>query len=161
MQPKVEEEKPKRAVVCGAGYIGLEIAENLLKDGLDVTVIDMAPQIMPNAFDAEMAGWVRRKMEGSGIRVLTSARLESIEGEGKAERVRTDRGEIPADIVILALGVRPCTAFLKDSGIESAIFGESSAYPALNAVEDNIELKVNAADYDLAVKILDASSSAE
>ncbi len=50
---------------------------------------------------------------------------------------------------------------LKDSGIESAIFGESSAYPALNAVEDNIELKVNAADYDLAVKILDASSSAE
>ena len=107
-----------RAVIVGAGFIGLEIAENLLKEGLGVTVIDMAPQIMPNAFDAEMAGWVRRKMEGSGIRVLTSARLESIAGEGKAERVRTDRGEIPADIVILALGVRPCTAFLKDSGIE-------------------------------------------
>ena len=94
-----------RAVIVGAGFIGLEIAENLMKDGLGVTVIDMAPQIMPNAFDSEMAGWVRRKMEGAGISVLTSARLESIAGEGKAESVRTDKGEIPADIVILALGV--------------------------------------------------------
>lgn len=50
---------------------------------------------------------------------------------------------------------------LKDSGIESAIFGESSSYPALNAVEDNIELKVNAEDYDRAVSILAASQSAE
>ncbi len=50
---------------------------------------------------------------------------------------------------------------LKDSGIESAIFGETSSYPAINAVEDNIELKVNAADYDQAVRILAASQSAE
>ena len=50
---------------------------------------------------------------------------------------------------------------LKDSGIESAIFGETSSYPVINAVEDNIELKVNAADYDQAVRILAASQSAE
>lgn len=52
-------------------------------------------------------------------------------------------------------------AKLKDNGIESAIFGESSSYPALNAVEDNIELKVNASDYPLASKILEASDKAE
>lgn len=52
-------------------------------------------------------------------------------------------------------------AKLKDNGIESAVFGESSSYPALNAVEDNIELKVNAADYSLASKILEASDKAE
>lgn len=52
-------------------------------------------------------------------------------------------------------------AKLKDSGIESAVFGESSSYPALNAVEDNIELKVNASDYPLASKILEASDNAE
>lgn len=52
-------------------------------------------------------------------------------------------------------------AKLKDSGIESAVFGESSSYPALNAVEDNIELKVNASDYPLASKILEASDKAE
>ena len=108
----------KKAVVAGAGFIGLEIAENLKKDGLDVTVMDMAPQIMPNAFDEEMALWARRQMEKDGIRVMTSARLEAIEGTGRAEGVRTDKGTVPADLVILALGVRPATAFLRGTPIE-------------------------------------------
>ena len=51
----------RRAVVAGAGFIGLEIAENLLSQGLDVTVVDFADQIMPNAFDPEMADFARRK----------------------------------------------------------------------------------------------------
>ncbi len=108
----------RKAVVAGAGFIGLEIAENLKDDGLDVTVMDMAPQIMPNAFDEEMALWARRQMEKDGIRVMTSARLEAIEGAVRAEGVRTDKGTVPADLVILALGVRPSTAFLSGTPIE-------------------------------------------
>ena len=107
-----------RAVVVGAGFIGLEIAENLKKEGLSVTVMDMAASIMPNAFDEEMALWARKQMESAGIRIMTSTKLEAISGTQHAESVRTDKGIIPADIVILALGVRPSTAFLDGTAIE-------------------------------------------
>lgn len=108
----------KKAAVIGAGFIGLEAAENLMKLGLSVTVIDMADQIMPKAFDYEMAHIAGKKLKEAGMGILLSARLEAIEGKEKAERVVTDKGIIDADIVILALGVRPNTAFLDGSGLE-------------------------------------------
>ena len=106
------------AVIAGAGFIGLEIAENLKKEGLDITIIDMASNIMPNAFDDEMASWARKQLENAGIRVLTSLRLEAINGGEKAVSITTDKAEIQADMVILALGVRPSTSFLKNTSIE-------------------------------------------
>lgn len=108
----------RKAVVCGAGFIGLEVAENLKAQGLDVTVIDAAPQIMPNAFDPEMADYARRQLKASGIRVLVSTSLKGIQGKDYAEAVETDNGMLPADLVILAIGVRPATGFLTDSGID-------------------------------------------
>lgn len=114
----IEENRCRRAVVCGAGFIGLETAENLMAQGMEVTVIDAASQIMPNAYDAEMADYAKKKLKAAGMRVLTSTFLKGIEGDGKAERVVTDNGTLPADLVILAIGVRPATAFLKDSGLE-------------------------------------------
>lgn len=110
--------KCRKAVVCGAGFIGLEVAENLAAMNMDVTVIDAAPQIMPNAFDEDMAGYAKRQLKASGMRVLTSVSLKGIGGKDHVESVDTDSGVLPADIVILAIGVRPATAFLKDSGIE-------------------------------------------
>ena len=71
-----EERKCRRAVVCGAGFIGLEVAENLLGLKMDVTVIDAAPQIMPNAFDREMADFAKRKLKAGGMRILTSVSLK-------------------------------------------------------------------------------------
>ncbi|MBD5546341.1 MAG: FAD-dependent oxidoreductase [Lachnospiraceae bacterium] len=114
----VEKNKCRRAVVCGAGFIGLEVAENLSALKLDVTVIDAASQIMPNAFDAEMAAYAGRQLKAAGIRVLTSVSLKGINGSGHAESVITDNGVLPADLVILAIGVRPATGFLADSEIE-------------------------------------------
>lgn len=107
----------KHAVVAGGGFIGLEVAENLLEKGLSVTVIDMAPQIMPG-FDREMADYAVRHLAKKGIRVMTSTKLEGIEGTERAEGVRTDKGVLPADVVILSIGIRPNTGFLKDTGIE-------------------------------------------
>ncbi len=113
-----ERNKCRRAVVCGAGFIGLEVAENLAALNMEVTVIDAAPQIMPNAFDADMAGYAKRQLKASGMRVLTSVSLKGIGGTDHVESVDTDSGLLPADLVILAIGVRPATVFLKDSGIE-------------------------------------------
>lgn len=107
----------RSAVVVGGGFIGLEIAENLLSKGLKVTVVDMASQVMPNLFDAEMAGIIRRKLQEKGIRIVTGAGLTEVLGGDKASGIRTGVGDFQGDVVVLAIGVRPATGFLADSGI--------------------------------------------
>lgn len=113
-----EEKNCRKAVVCGAGFIGLEAAENLAAMHMDVTVIDAAAQIMPNAFDTDMADFAKRQLKAAGMRILTATSLTGIIGEGRAQTVKTDHGDLPADLVILAIGVRPATGFLEGSGIE-------------------------------------------
>ncbi|MBO4992622.1 MAG: FAD-dependent oxidoreductase [Firmicutes bacterium] len=103
----------KSAVVAGAGFIGLEIAENLMAKGLKVTVVDMAPQVMPNLFDREMADYIRRQLQNRGIRVITGAALEEITATG----IRTGVGSFDGDVVVMAIGIRPATAFLEGSGL--------------------------------------------
>ena len=114
----VQDNACRRAVVCGAGFIGLEVAENLLALGLSVTVIDAMPQILPNVFDPEMADFARRQLKAAGVRVLTGTSLTGITGTERAEGVETSGGTIPADLVVVAIGIRPATAWLEGSGIE-------------------------------------------
>ena len=114
----VEENHCRNAVVVGAGFIGLEIAENLKAQNLNVTVIDAASQIMPNAFDSEMANFAARKLKDAGIRVLTGRSIQAVTGSDRATGIQTDGGPLPADVVVLAIGVRPATGFLADSGLE-------------------------------------------
>ena len=114
----VEANGCRQAAVVGAGFIGLEIAENLKAQGLSVTVIDAAPQILPNAFDPEMADFAKGKLRASGMRVLTSTPIVSISGAERATGIVTANGALPADVVVLAIGVRPATGFLADTGLE-------------------------------------------
>ncbi|MFR1436533.1 MAG: FAD/NAD(P)-binding oxidoreductase, partial [Acutalibacteraceae bacterium] len=104
--------------VAGGGFIGLEAAENLKAQGVAVTVVDLAEQIMPNVLDPEMAAYAQKHLVKNGIRVLTGTRLEAVLGEGEVTGVKTDGGVIPADAVIMCIGIRPNTAFLAGSGID-------------------------------------------
>lgn len=108
----------KKAVVVGAGYIGLEIAENLKLRGVRPFVLDMAPQALPG-FDPEMAAYAEGKLSESGIPVITGVAVTALEGsDGKVEKVVTSKKTYKADLVVLSAGIRPNTAFLADSGIE-------------------------------------------
>lgn len=108
----------KKAVVVGAGYIGLEIAENLKKLGVRPFVLDMAPQILAPGFDPEMAAYAEGKLSENGIPVVTGVSVTAIEGNGKVEKVITSKKAYKADLVVLSAGIRPNTAFLNDTGLE-------------------------------------------
>ncbi len=107
----------KRAVVVGAGYIGLEIAENLKLQGVRPFVLDMADHALPG-FDPEMAEYVEGKLQESGIPVITGVAVTGIEGDGKVEKVITNKKAYKADLVVLSAGIRPNTAFLEGIGLE-------------------------------------------
>ena len=107
----------KKAVVVGAGYIGLEIAENLKLQGVRPFVLDMAPHVLPG-FDVEMSEYIENKLMEAGIPVVTGVAVTAIEGNGKVEKVLTSKKSYKTDLVVLSAGIRPNTAFLGDCGIE-------------------------------------------
>ena len=114
----IEQSGCRRAVVVGGGFIGLEMAENLRKQGLTVSLMDMAPQLLPNLLDPEMAEFVRRQLTKQGLRVFTGTALQGILGKDTVEAVETVHGRLPAELVILAVGIRPATGFLADCGLQ-------------------------------------------
>ena len=118
LRETVESGSIRRAVVAGGGFIGLEVAENLAAKGVKVSVIDFAPHVLPNFLDPEMSGYVENKMAEEGIMPLTGVALEGVIGTDKVEKVQTSRRAMKADALVLAIGIRPNTAFLEDSGIE-------------------------------------------
>ena len=108
--------RPRRAVVVGGGYIGVEMAEALVRHGVAVTVVDHAAQPM-TTLDPDMGAAVHRAMEGIGIDVRTDTAVTGFE-TGRDRRIRavlTADGAIPADAVVLGLGVRPNTALAREA----------------------------------------------
>lgn len=102
------------AVVIGGGFIGVEVAENLIHAGLKVTLVERNPHIM-GPLDQEMAVLVQRRLEDNGVTLLTRESVVEITGDS----VVLESGEkLPATIVVAALGVRPETGWLEGSGVE-------------------------------------------
>jgi NADPH-dependent 2,4-dienoyl-CoA reductase/sulfur reductase-like enzyme len=108
----------QRAVVVGGGYIGVEMAEAMVRRGLSVTMVEQASQPM-STLDPDMGALVRDAMCGMGIEVRTGTSVKAIEvGEdGRARGVVTDDGTIPADVVVLGLGVRPNSGLAREAGL--------------------------------------------
>ena len=114
----IAERGARRAVVVGGGFIGLEMIENLRQLGLEVTLVEMLPQVMP-PMDPEMVAPLHAALREHGVRLALGDGLASITPEeGQTLGVRTASGSVhPADLVILAIGVRPDTTLAKAAGL--------------------------------------------
>lgn len=113
----IEERQAKRAIIVGGGFIGLEMAENLVHRGVAVTVVEMLTQVMP-PFDPEMASRVAEHLRAHGIQLALGDGVTGFEAlPNGGVRVRTGNAMHEADLVILAIGVRPETALAQSTGL--------------------------------------------
>ena len=141
--------KPKHAVVIGGGFIGLEMVENLIERGLSVVLLEKLDQVMP-PLDPEMANLVKRYLKKHDVKVKTG---DGVAGFRNAENGRlevlTEKGKVhPADMVIMAIGVKPETELAKMAGIEIGEMGGIrvnehmvTSNPDIMAVGDAVEIK--------------------
>jgi rhodanese-related sulfurtransferase len=107
----------KKAVLVGAGFIGIEMAEALVHKGLDVTVVEMMDQIMPGVLDKDVADFAAKYLKGKGVNLVLGERVTGIGGQGRAESVNTDKQVIDADLVIIAVGTRPNDKLAREAGL--------------------------------------------
>jgi len=116
----MDERRPERAVVIGGGFIGLEMAENLHHKGAFVTVVEALDQVMA-PLDFEMAALAHRQLKDKNIELYLSDPVASFERRGSRTVVRLASGtELPADIVLLSIGVRPDSKLAKEAGLPLA-----------------------------------------
>ncbi|HVO65114.1 MAG TPA: FAD-dependent oxidoreductase [Syntrophales bacterium] len=107
----------KKAVLVGAGFIGIELAEALVRQGLEVTVVEMCDQIMPGVLDKDVATFAAKHLRQKGVNLILDERVTGIEGREKAAAVKTMKQSIPADVVIVAVGTRPNDKLAREAGL--------------------------------------------
>ncbi|MGB9860016.1 MAG: FAD-dependent oxidoreductase [Moorellaceae bacterium] len=120
-----------KAVIIGGGLIGLEMAEALhmaaQSHGRDlrVTLVEALPQLVSAQLDADMAALVAQHLRAKGVELHLGCKVLRLEGdeEGRVRAVVTEQGELPADLVIVAVGVRPNTALARDAGLSLGVTG--------------------------------------
>jgi NADPH-dependent 2,4-dienoyl-CoA reductase/sulfur reductase-like enzyme len=118
----MEERPPKRAAVVGGGYIGLEVAENLCRLGMEVSLIE-AEERVALAYGPEVAGRVEEHLEENGVGVYTGAKVEGFGGDGHVESVRFGDGEMAADLVVVGIGAEPRVELAEEAGVELGVSG--------------------------------------
>ena len=120
MQNYIKVEGVESAVVIGAGLIGMECAEAFANWGLDVTVIEMQNSIFPQVLDAEMGAVFQNYLEGEDLNFMLNTAVEKIlvDENDKVIGVQTNKGTVDAQMVLVAVGVRPCVQLAVDAGLE-------------------------------------------
>ena len=118
-------DKAKNVVTIGGGFIGVEFSDEFRKRGLDVTIIEMLPHCLQLVFDLEFCIMAENKLRQRGIKLMTNTRAKAIIGERKVEGVELGNGQkVPADIVLLGIGMRPNTELAQKAGLK---IGETRA----------------------------------
>ena len=144
----VDQHKPKSAVMVGGGFIGLELAENLWKLGLDVTIVQRPKQLM-NPFDADMACFIHSEMRKHRVKLVLGCSVEGFAKHGGGVDVLLkDSAPIYADMVILAIGVTPESNLAKEAGLALGMKGSilvnermETSVPDIYAVGDAVQVK--------------------
>jgi NADPH-dependent 2,4-dienoyl-CoA reductase/sulfur reductase-like enzyme len=143
----IDEKHPKSAVVVGGGYIGVEMAENLANAGLDVTIVELSDHLIA-PLDFDMAADVHRYIKSKGIRLALGNGVVAIQESDNGLTVELNRGVIDTDMVLLSVGVRPDTAFIKSAEIETNERGSiivhekmQTSAPDVYAVGDAVAVK--------------------
>jgi NADPH-dependent 2,4-dienoyl-CoA reductase/sulfur reductase-like enzyme len=121
----VRKQSPKKAVVVGGGYIGLEVSENLVELGMEVTIVEARERIGGAAYGHEVADRIREHIEEKGVRVLVGEQIQTLleDEEGRVRAVCFGEEEVEARIVIVATGATPEATLAKEAGAEIGTFG--------------------------------------
>jgi NADPH-dependent 2,4-dienoyl-CoA reductase/sulfur reductase-like enzyme/rhodanese-related sulfurtransferase len=131
------QDKARDVVIVGGGLIGVEITEALVQRGCRVTIVEMMPQIL-RILDPDMVRLVEQHMESHGVRVLTNTKLEKIEGDESVTAVQTSAGRIAADMVVLAIGVRPNVTLAEAADLEIGPTGAIKVNDRMQTSDPNI-----------------------
>lgn len=117
----IESHNPKKAVIIGAGFIGLEMAESLVNRGIHVTIVEKAPHVLPT-IDEEMAAFITKELSKNQINVITGTSVIGIENEGRSVIIENG-AKIETDFILLSVGVQPESRLAVDSGIQTGLRG--------------------------------------
>ena len=121
IQAFLEEKKPGTAVIIGAGFIGIEMAEAFVRRGIDTTVVELLPQVM-STMDPELGGLVAARLRRHGVKVITGIGMKAVH-PAAAEVELADGRHLPAAIVLLSVGVKPELALARDAGLSIGAAG--------------------------------------
>jgi len=116
---QIKDQGLSSAVLVGAGFINIEMAESLVNRGLSVTLVEMFDQILPGVLDADMAAYARIHLEDNEVGLVLGERVMALlgDGDGNVRAVKTDRQEISGDCVIVAVGTRPNDSLAREAGL--------------------------------------------
>jgi len=135
----VKQLENKETVIIGAGLIGLEMAESFAKQGLKVTVVEALDWLLPKLLDFEVAAYMQKHLQESGIRLLFGQRVTGLEGSGgRVSGVITENTGIRAGLVLLSLGVKPNVSIARDAGLTIGATGGISVNQYLQTSDPNI-----------------------
>ncbi len=148
IKEEIVRRSPERAVIAGGGYIGVEMAENLVNSGVDVTIVQRPKQLL-SPLDYDMACAVHAKLREKGVTLKLGSSVEGFEHEGKSVTVLLkDEEPLTADMVILAIGVTPDTTLAEKAGLKTGIKGSiivsdtmETSKPDIYAVGDAVQVK--------------------
>lgn len=118
LKEKMKDKDIKKVAIIGAGFIGLEAVEAAKEYGKEVSVFQLEDRILKEVFDKEVTDLLEEELKNKGVNLFLDSKVVELKGNIKVTKVVTENEEIDADLVILATGVKPNTAFLKDTGIE-------------------------------------------
>lgn len=144
----VVKNKPKSAVVAGGGFIGLETAENLRELGVDVTIVQLLPQLMA-PFDSDMASFIHSEVRKHGVKLALGRKVEDIYDDNEKIVVALENDEpLTADMVVLAIGVAPDTSLAESAGLQLGVKNSivvndrmETSCPDIYAVGDAVQVK--------------------